>query len=439
MFYDQFIVKGINKGVNRKALNRVGNILKFYYCYEKQANKQTSKQANKLVKFLTFLLITFLFYNCESEVVDENEFLAPGSFVNELTQNEDDFGGGGSGGNVGYTSTTGIWTTDYVYNSGWRVNKHPRIVADVNGDGKGDIVAFDNNNVKVSLSNGSNFLSDQVWYSGNYCENHNYRTYLNPRTVADVNGDGKEDLVIFGDDNVFVSLSDGTKFLPGQTWCNGYGVGSYLIQNWRVDKNPRVMADVNGDNKADIIGFGNNAVYVSLSTGSSFQNGTIWNTGFVQNQNWKVDKHPRTVADVNGDGKADIVAFGSNDVWVSLSNGSSFNQDQIWKSSEYVENQNWKVYKNPRMLSDVNGDGKADIVAYGDYDVWVALSNGNGFGNGQVWYNGYGYGGGFFGAITARKWEVNKNPRLAEDVDGDGKGDIIGFGDNDVWVTTSKF
>jgi hypothetical protein len=45
------------------------------------------------------------------------------------------------------------------------------------------------------------------------------------------------------------------------------------------------MADVNGDNKADIIGFGNNAVYVSLSTGSSFQNGIIWNTGFSQNKN----------------------------------------------------------------------------------------------------------------------------------------------------------
>jgi hypothetical protein len=46
----------------------------------------------------------------------------------------------------------------------------------------------------------------------------------------------------------------------------------------------------------------------------------------------------------------------------------------------------------------------ADIVAYGDHDVWVALSNGHGFTNGQVWYNCYGYGGGFFGAISARKW-----------------------------------
>jgi hypothetical protein len=72
-------------------------------------------------------------------------------------------------------------------------------------------------------------LSSQNWYSSNYCENQNYRTSLNPRTLVDVNGDGKGDLVIFGDDNVFVSLSDGTKFLPGQSWNNGYGVGSYLI------------------------------------------------------------------------------------------------------------------------------------------------------------------------------------------------------------------
>jgi hypothetical protein len=33
---------------------------------------------------------------------------------------------------------------------------------------------------------------------------------------------------------------------------------------------------------------------------------------------WRIDRHPRLTADVNGDGRADIVGFGNAGVWVSL-------------------------------------------------------------------------------------------------------------------------
>ena len=36
---------------------------------------------------------------------------------------------------------------------------------------------------------------------------------------------------------------------------------------------------------------------------------------------WRVDRHPRHVVDVTGDGRADIVGFGNAGVWVALSNG----------------------------------------------------------------------------------------------------------------------
>ncbi|MBK9305892.1 MAG: VCBS repeat-containing protein [Nitrospira sp.] len=40
------------------------------------------------------------------------------------------------------------------------------------------------------------------------------------------------------------------------------------------------------------------------------------------NQGWRVEQHPRFVADLTGDGKADIIGFGHDGVWVALNNGS---------------------------------------------------------------------------------------------------------------------
>ena len=47
-----------------------------------------------------------------------------------------------------------LWVNSFSYHGGWSVQKYPRILADVNGDGKADIVGFGNEGVYVSLSTG---------------------------------------------------------------------------------------------------------------------------------------------------------------------------------------------------------------------------------------------------------------------------------------------
>jgi len=83
------------------------------------------------------------------------------------------------------------------------------------------------------------------------------------RTLADVNGDGMADIVAFGYTSVQVSLSTGAAFQPSQEVCPSYAVAAGGWTNW--NEYPRRMADVNGDGRADIVGFGRNAVYVSLA------------------------------------------------------------------------------------------------------------------------------------------------------------------------------
>ncbi|MET3806142.1 hypothetical protein ABIB25_003151 [Nakamurella sp. UYEF19] len=38
----------------------------------------------------------------------------------------------------------------------------------------------------------------------------------------------------------------------------------------------------------------------------------------------------------------------------------------------------WRVERHPRFLANLNGDHSADIAGFGDVGVWVSLNNGNG-------------------------------------------------------------
>lgn len=264
---------------------------------------------------------------------------------------------------------------------GWQVDKHIRYVADLRRRGYVDIIGFGDGGVLVSLNNGNGTYSPARLVLQDFAYNAGgWRKERHLRFLADLTGDGILDIVGFGENNVFMSLGkgDGTfaplkVIVPNDLTYSGGG--------WRIEKHPRTLADVTGDGRADIIGFGDAGVYVALNNGDgTFQAPklAIKDFGAVAG-GWSVDKHPRFAVDINGDGRADIVGFGDAGVYVAISNGDGTFQPPrlVIKDFGYVAG-GWRVDKHPRFVVDVTGDGAADIVGFGENTTWVAYNDGKG-------------------------------------------------------------
>jgi hypothetical protein len=239
------------------------------------------------------------------------------------------------------------------------------MVGDFNGDRRDDIVVFTRGNLhtaKVALSTGTGFGSSQVWHTS-FTPNDEIPA------VGDVNGDGKDDVVAFprgSSGDAWVALSNGSAFGAATFWGNGVSISNEIP----------ALADVNGDGRADAISFtrGNQGdVWVALSTATRFGSPQRWHVDFC------FGAEIPAVGDFNGDRKADLATFtrgGQADVFVALSNGSSFvGTASVW-------NTDFAAYNEIPGVGDFNGDGRDDIAAFtrGDTaDVYVSRSNGQRF------------------------------------------------------------
>jgi hypothetical protein len=227
-------------------------------------------------------------------------------------------------------------------------------VADVNGDGKPDILVanYGSSSVSVLLGNGNGtFQNPQSFATGN-----------EPiaLTTADVNGDGKQDILVANYSSGTVSVLDGNgdgTFQPQQT----FAAGAHPISI--------AAADLNLDGKPDIAvsNYTSSTVSVLLGTGGG---------SFSSPQTFAVGRKPRSivVSDINTDGKPDLIVVNKTDGAASilLGNGDGTFQAQI---TSYVG-----ASPNAVAVADVNGDGKEDlIVADGGttYPGTVAVLLGN--------------------------------------------------------------
>ncbi|ANZ15311.1 hypothetical protein SNOUR_09975 [Streptomyces noursei ATCC 11455] len=262
---------------------------------------------------------------------------------------------------------------------GWLADKHPRFLVDTTGDGRLDVVGCHDDGVWLSLQDEEGKFApigdEPVLRAFGHDEKAGgWLADKHPRFLVDTTGDGRLDIVGCHDDGVWVSHQDedGT-FADPLYVLDDFGVD----QGWKsVEEHPRFLLRTTAGGTPDIVGFGPQGVVVARGRGDgTFEPAKLVLNDFGIAQGWTSGKHLRFLADVTGDGNPDIVGFGNEGVWVSHSRGDGrFEQAQlVCRGFGYNEDAGaWRVDRHPRFLADITGEGRVDIVGFGGPGVYVA-------------------------------------------------------------------
>ena len=235
-----------------------------------------------------------------------------------------------------------------------------RFSGDFNGDGLDDHYFYaDDGTWEVSVTQDATHMSVSSIEVGGWDPSFTYSDIQ----LGDFNSDGLTDVI--GRNNVghwVVGLSSGGVNDAGLTFS------SFGVLSTNVTWDDVHIADLNGDGRSDLLARASTGTIVAgLSDGTSFQF-SVWG-GLSTNVTWEF-----RIGDFNGDGSADLVGLASTGtIVVGLSTGSTFNFS-VWGGVS--TNVTWPQI----VVGDFDFDGTSDLAMRASSGTWiVGISDGTAF------------------------------------------------------------
>ena len=246
------------------------------------------------------------------------------------------------------TSPAGTFAPALTYSTGPGTRPTGVALGDVNGDGRLDVVTGNQTTGTVGVLLGLATAPGTFAPAVSYSSGGNSPTIL---ALSDLNGDGRLDIATTNFDSGTVGVllgltSPAGTFAPAVTYATG-SAGLVGI----------TIGDVSGDGRLDIV-TGNNlgggvSVLLGISTAAgTFASATTYASGGTGTAGV-------SLGDVNSDGRLDIVAANSNSATVGVLLGAGPTPGAFASAVTYPSGGNGP---NFAMLSDINGDGRLDIV-----------------------------------------------------------------------------
>jgi hypothetical protein len=257
-------------------------------------------------------------------------------------------------------------------------------IGDVNGDGKPDVIIANDNNYEATLTvlinNGDSTFQPAVSYGIG-------SAYIGSVAIADLNGDGKPDLAVSNGSGVAVLLNNGNgTFQTASAFSSGgYATSGLAIGDVNGDGIPDLVLANNcqGSPMQGCNGTYGGSVSVLLGNGNgTFRPAVIYSSGADQATSV-------AIADLNGDGYPDIAVTNlcpsqtakecTGVIGVLLGNGNgTFRPASTYSAGP--------AFAFSVAVADVNGDGRPDLVLSsacldsrcGSGAASVLLNNGDG-------------------------------------------------------------
>lgn len=313
----------------------------------------------------------------------------------------------------------------FGHDSGWRTDKHIRTAVDITGDGKADIVGFGDDGVWTSVALGNGHFAPAKFVLSAYGYNSGWRLGTHPRWVRDITSDGRADLVGIGTEGVYTAVGRGD---------GSFGDFRLALPRFGSAGRPIPSAfdvgDVNLDGKADVYSISNGRVDIALASGSgSFAMPYLASTEFTAD---RFDFTHFKVVDIGGDKRPDILGVRRSPAVAPTStlaraNGTYGPSQTSTANPDQSANAIFQV-------ADITGDGYGDAVRFGhDVNTYTGRAVGAGtFTTFAVGVSHFGYdNGNGYGTST------QPAPTLA-DITDDGRADIVGFSASGVMSSVAR-
>jgi trimeric autotransporter adhesin len=239
-------------------------------------------------------------------------------------------------------------------------NPYSVAIGDLDGDGKPDVAVVNNGANSVSVFRNTSVSGTIA--AGSFAPKVDFATGAQPYSIAiaDINGDGKPDMVT-------ANLAANTVSVLRNTATSGsIASGSFAAKvDFATGSNPISVAvsDLNGDGKPDIAvanwASGSMSVLRNASTGS-----VITTASFAAKVDFVSGTHPQSIAtgDIDGDGKPDIIVANQGSTNVSVFRNTVAGGSIT--STSFAPKVNFTTGTNPYSIAigDIDGDGKLDIA-----------------------------------------------------------------------------